>query len=99
MLVIPGFLEPQSAHVPFPETDLIRSCKVRSLRACWRLFRADAMVSRGGTGRTEGEGEIRGAVEGARGQQAGCEELRNGEKAREVQRRLLRSGGIHDGVE
>lgn len=57
------------------------------------------MVSRGGTGRTEGEGEIRGAVEGARGQQAGCEELRNGEKAREVQRRLLRSGGIHDGVE
>lgn len=40
----PGFFAPQSAHVPFPGTVLIRSCSARSLRACCRLFRAEVMV-------------------------------------------------------
>ena len=42
---LPGFFAPQSAHVPFPGTVLISSCSVRSLRACWRLLRAEAMLS------------------------------------------------------
>lgn len=45
-LAHPGFLAPQSAHVLFPGTVLISSCSARSLRACWRLFRADAMFLR-----------------------------------------------------
>lgn len=43
---LPGLRAPQSAHWAFPGTVLISSCSVRSLRACWRLFRADAMVLR-----------------------------------------------------
>ena len=47
-LSLPGFFAPQSAQVPLPGTVLISSCSVRSLRACWRLFRAEAMSSRRG---------------------------------------------------
>lgn len=43
----PGFRAPQSAHTAFPGTVLISSCSARSLRACWRLLRADAMINRG----------------------------------------------------
>jgi hypothetical protein len=39
----PGLFAPQSAHVPFPGTVLISSCSALSLRACWRLFSADAI--------------------------------------------------------
>lgn len=42
----PGFRALQSAHVPLPGTVLMSSCSVRSLRACWRLFSADAMLLR-----------------------------------------------------
>lgn len=42
--VLPGFLAWQSAHTLFPGTDLIRSCKVRSLRACCLLLNAPDMV-------------------------------------------------------
>lgn len=42
----PGLRAPQSAHALLPGTVLISSCRARSLRACWRLFRADAMVVR-----------------------------------------------------
>lgn len=45
-LSLPGFLAPQSAQVPLPGTVLISSCSVRSLRACWRLFSAEAILSR-----------------------------------------------------
>lgn len=44
-LAHPGFRAPQSAQVPLPGTVLMSSCNVRSLRACWRLFRADAILS------------------------------------------------------
>jgi hypothetical protein len=47
-LSLPGFFAPQSAQVPLPGTVLISSCSVRSLRACWRLFRAEAISSRRG---------------------------------------------------
>lgn len=43
---LPGFLAPQSAQVAFPGTVLIKSCSARSLRACWRLFSAEAMSLR-----------------------------------------------------
>lgn len=42
-LSLPGFFAPQSAQVPFPGTVLISSCSARSLRACWRLFSAEAI--------------------------------------------------------
>lgn len=43
----PGFRALQSAHLSLPATDLIRSCRARSLRACWRLFRAEVMLGGG----------------------------------------------------
>lgn len=43
-LSLPGFFAPQSAQVPLPGTVLISSCSVRSLRACWRLFSAEAIL-------------------------------------------------------
>ena len=43
LLPLPGFFALQSAQVAFPGTVLISSCSARSLRACWRLFSADAM--------------------------------------------------------
>lgn len=46
-LAHPGFRAPQSAHLSLPATDLIRSWSARSLRACWRLFRAEAILDGG----------------------------------------------------
>ena len=40
----PGLRAPQSAHTLFPGTVLMSSCSARSLRACWRLFRTEAMM-------------------------------------------------------
>lgn len=45
-LLVPGFFAPQSAQVLLPGTVLIKSCRARSLRACWRLFRTEAMIWR-----------------------------------------------------
>ena len=41
---VPGFLAPQSAQQLFPGTLLTKSCKARSLRACWRLLAATDIV-------------------------------------------------------
>jgi len=46
------------------------SCNVRSFRACWRLFRADAILS-GKRKRFGAEVEDRGAAERARERYAG----------------------------
>jgi hypothetical protein len=43
---VPGFFALQSAQVLLPGTVLIKSCRARSLRACWRLFRTEAMIWR-----------------------------------------------------
>lgn len=51
------------------------SCRVRSLRACWRLFRADAMVF--GRRRRLGRGSSRGIESGAVGR---AREQERGEK-------------------
>lgn len=44
--VSPGFLAWQSAHVLFPATDLVRSCRARSLRACCLLLNVPDMAER-----------------------------------------------------
>ena len=69
-LAHPGLRAPQSAQFPFPGTDLMSSCNVRSLRACWRLFRADAMSCRERKQLGVG-GRVGRSVEGAREQCAG----------------------------
>lgn len=54
----PGFRAWQSAHWLFPGTFWTRSCRVFSLRACWRLLRAPAMFTVV-AGRDAGRGEAR----------------------------------------
>lgn len=68
----PGFRAPQSAHVPLPGTVFMSSCSVRSFRACWRLFSADAILlrlklrSQGGGDAVRGAARKRGEVGGLR---------------------------------
>lgn len=68
-LAHPGFRALQSAHVLFPGTVLISSCRARSLRACWRLFSAEAMVCERRCGSHGGQdsGAAEGGTRAARG--------------------------------
>jgi hypothetical protein len=56
--------------VPFPETVLIRSWSALSLRACWRLFRADAILF-GAMGQLRRDESKERQAEGARGRHVG----------------------------
>jgi hypothetical protein len=52
---IPGFFAAQSAHLSLPGTERMRSCRARSLRACWRLFIIADMIIRDSNNRRHRE--------------------------------------------